>query len=76
MNEHNEQTTGQIARRLGAPRYRIEYIIESRGIEPVRRVGITRLFNRDSQALIEAALKDIKAWHKVRETNEPVAAVT
>ncbi len=61
MSIREELTTGQIARRYSAPRYRIEYIIESRGIEPVRRIGIVRLFGRDAQGRIKDALDAINA---------------
>ena len=61
MNTREELTTGQIAKRHGVPRYQIEYIIESRGIEPVRRIGIVRLFSRDAQARIKDALDVINA---------------
>ncbi len=61
MNTREEMTTGQIAKRYGVPRYQIDYIIESRGIEPVRRIGIVRLFSRDAQARIKDALDVIIA---------------
>lgn len=67
MNTREEMTTGQIAKRYSAPRYRIEYIIESRGIEPVRRIGIVRMFGRDAQRRIKDALDAINA------RNAPVA---
>ncbi|MEE9130610.1 MAG: hypothetical protein V3T84_11380 [Phycisphaerales bacterium] len=59
MSTCAEATTGAIARRLGAPRHRIDYVIETRGIEPVRRIGITRLFDRYAQTRIESALLEI-----------------
>lgn len=61
MNTREELTTGQIAKRYGVPRYQIEYILESRGIEPVGRIGIVRLFGRDAQARIKDALDGINA---------------
>ena len=61
MNTREELTTGQIAKRYGVPRYQIEYIVESRSIEPARRIGIVRLFSRVSQARIKDALDVINA---------------
>ena len=61
MNTREELTTGQIAKRYGVPRYQIEYIVESRGIDPARRIGIVRLFGRDAQARIKDALDVINA---------------
>lgn len=61
MSTPTEFTTGQIAERFGSPRYRIEYIINSRRIEPVRRLGITRLFDHTAITQIEAALREIRA---------------
>ena len=38
-------TIGQLAQQLGQPTHRVTYIINSRGIEPVRRAGVIRLFD-------------------------------
>jgi hypothetical protein len=40
----NALTVGEIARQAGCPIHRIEYIIRSRGINPVQRAGIARVF--------------------------------
>ena len=37
-------TTGEIARRLGWPVHRVDYLIRSRGIEPAIRAGNLRVF--------------------------------
>jgi hypothetical protein len=52
-------TVGEIARRLGQPIHRIEYIIRSRRIEPCGRAGNSRVFSEDSVAAIAAALAAI-----------------
>ncbi len=65
MNTREELTTGEIAKRHDVPRYKIEYIVESRGIEPARRIGILRLYDSDAQARIKDALDAINA-RKVR----------
>jgi hypothetical protein len=37
-------TLGDIARQLAVPQHRIVYVINSRGIEPIGRVGNLRVF--------------------------------
>ena len=37
-------TIGEIARRLGWPIHRVDYLIRSRGIEPELRAGNLRVF--------------------------------
>lgn len=65
MSNPSEFTTGEIAKQLGAQRYSIEYIIDSRSIEPARRIGITRLFDRAAFAQIESALHEIQARREI-----------
>ena len=38
-------TVGEIARRLGEPIWRIEYLIRSRDIKPITRAGNARVFS-------------------------------
>lgn len=38
-------TVAEISRQLGVPPHRIEYVIRSRRIRPVRRAGNARLFD-------------------------------
>lgn len=54
-------TTGQIAERLKMPVHRVEYIIESRNIEPTNRVGNIRVFDEAAVKLIEKAAAKIAA---------------
>lgn len=37
-------TASEIARALGAPLHRVNYVLATRDIEPVRRVGIIRAY--------------------------------
>jgi hypothetical protein len=53
-------TIGEIARRLGAPTHRIEYIIRARRIKPYGRAGNARVFDETSVAVIDAELKRIE----------------
>jgi len=47
-------TIGEIARRLNAPLHRIEYLIRARGIEPVQRAGILRIFSEEDFEVLAA----------------------
>ncbi len=49
-------TVGDIARHLGEPSWRIAYVIETRGIEPITRVGGYRVFDRAAVKAISDAL--------------------
>ncbi|MCC7083663.1 MAG: hypothetical protein IT427_01500 [Pirellulales bacterium] len=53
-------TIGEIARRLGAPTHRVEYVIRARRIEPCGRAGNARVFDEASVAVIDAELKRIE----------------
>lgn len=54
-------TIGEIARRLGCPIHRIEYIIESRHIQPRQRAGIARVFAETDVEYIGSVLRRIEA---------------
>ena len=54
-------TVGEIARRLGEPIHRIEYVIRSRRITPRKRAGNARVFGEDSVELIANELRRIDA---------------
>ncbi len=53
-------TVGEIARRLGVPTHRIEYVIRARRIEPCGRAGNARVFDEPTVAVIDAELKRIE----------------
>ena len=50
-------TVGEIARRLGEPVWRIEYLIRSRHIQPISRAGNARVFTDDDVHRIARELK-------------------
>ena len=52
-------STGQIARKLGVNVSRVEYILETRKIEPLGRVGFNRFFGQVAFDLIAAELRKI-----------------
>jgi hypothetical protein len=41
----NLLTVEEISSKLGCPYYRISYLIKSRKIEPIQRIGTVRLFS-------------------------------
>ena len=52
-------TVGEIARRIGKPIHRVEYIIRARGIQPCGRAGNCRVFTEADVAYIAAELRRI-----------------
>ena len=52
-------TVGEIARRLGEPIHRIEYVIRSRDIQPSCRAGNVRVFSDADVELIASVLSRI-----------------
>jgi DNA-binding transcriptional MerR regulator len=53
-------TVGEIARRLGQPVHRIEYVVRSRQIHPGGRAGNCRVFAEEDVARIAAELRLIE----------------
>ena len=53
-------TVGDIARRIGVPRSRLDYAIDKAGIRERSRAGILRLFSSDQIPVMEAALLGVK----------------
>lgn len=43
-SEQTLWTVARIATHLGVDRHRIEYLIDARGIKPIARAGIARIF--------------------------------
>ena len=52
-------TIGEIARRLGHPPHRVEYVIDSRGIRPASRAGHIRVFTEADLSRIASELRRI-----------------
>lgn len=59
-----QPTVGEIARRLGQPVHRIEYLIRARRIEPTGRAGNARIF---SEADVERISSEIRRIDLERE---------
>jgi DNA-binding transcriptional MerR regulator len=54
-------TVGEIARRLGVPVHRVEYVVRSRNIRPGGRAGNCRVFTEEDVVRITAELRQIDA---------------
>ena len=54
-------TVGEIARQLGQPIHRVEYVIRARDIHPESRAGNCRVFSPASVARIASELRRIDA---------------
>lgn len=62
MNTENTLwTVARIAAHLSVDRHRIEYLIDSRGIKPIARAGIARIFAPADVDRLEREIKKIDA---------------
>ena len=52
-------TIGEIARRLGEPAHRVEYVIRARQIQPCGWAGHARVFSEEAVQAIAAELQRI-----------------
>jgi hypothetical protein len=59
-------TVGQIAVRLSTPLHKIEYLVRSRNISGIGRVGNLRVFGEDDVAFIAAELARINSKRERR----------
>lgn len=62
-------TVGDVARRIGVPRSRIDYAVTKAGIVERTRAGILRLYSADQLPIIQAALDNIRP----RESRQELA---
>ena len=53
-------TVGELARRLGEPVHRVEYIIRARGLKPASWAGNARIFLEADLAYIASELRRIR----------------
>ena len=56
-----EPTVGEIARRIGCPIHRIEYVIRARNLTPKGRAGNARIFAEADVRYIAAEIRRIDA---------------
>ncbi len=56
-----EPTVGEIARRIGCPIHRVEYVIRARGLTPKGRAGNARVFTEDDVQFIASEIRRIDA---------------
>lgn len=59
-------TVGVIARRLGVPLHRVEYVIRSRDIQPASVAGNARVFTEADVDFIASELRRIDAEREAR----------
>ena len=52
-------TVGEIIRRLNAPLHRVQYVIQTRDIQPVGRAGNVRIFSEADVSFIASELRRI-----------------
>jgi len=52
-------TVGEIARRIGCPIHRVEYLIRSRRLKPREKAGNARVFSDEDVRFIEAEIRRI-----------------
>jgi hypothetical protein len=64
-------TVGEIARRLGEPLHKIEYVIRARRIAPARIAGNIRIFADSDVVSITDALAGIAARRRLPSPSEP-----
>lgn len=57
-------TVARIASHLGVDRHRIEYLIDARGIKPIARAGIARIF---APADVDRLAREIEKINAERE---------
>ena len=72
-------TVGDIARRIGIPRARVDYALDKAGIRERTRAGILRLFSLDQLPVIEAALGTVRTRQRKPEAvgqEEPLCVAT
>ena len=63
-------TVGDVARRIGVPRARVDYALDKAGIRERSRAGILRLFSLDQLPVIEAALGTVRSRQRKTEAVE------
>ncbi|HBR18737.1 MAG: hypothetical protein A2Y13_12415 [Planctomycetes bacterium GWC2_45_44] len=52
-------TTGELAKMLGCPLWKLQYILASRRIQPSQRVGHLRVFETDIVGVLEKELQQM-----------------
>lgn len=60
-------TVGEIARRIGQPLHRVEYVIRSRRLQPTRLAGNARIFSEADVEHIAAEIRRIDAEREGRD---------
>ena len=66
-------TVGDVARKLGVPRARVDYALDKAGIRERARAGILRLFSPDQLPVIEAALGTVRVRRDISVARQRVS---
>ncbi len=54
-------TTGQVAQQANIPLWKAQYLIKTRGIKPIGRAGVMRMFSPDVVGVLRSELHSIQA---------------
>ncbi len=57
-------TVARIAEHIGVSRHRVEYVIDTRGIRPIDRAGIARVFDTEHVAVVASVIARMDAERK------------
>ena len=57
-------TKGVIAAKLSVPYHKVDYVIKAKGIEPVGRAGVARVFSDEQVTLIASEIERIEQRRK------------
>jgi DNA-binding transcriptional MerR regulator len=52
-------TVGELARRIGCPVHRVEYLIRARNLQPIQRAGNARVFSEKDAAFVRDEIQRI-----------------
>lgn len=63
----NLLTVGQIAKKLSCPIWQVQYLLKSRGIKPICRVGVLRLFPPNIVNVLQRELDAVNKRHSQSE---------
>ena len=66
-------SVGMMAKRNRRPRHRLNYVIMTRGIEPVKRLGNMRLFTEEQFRGITRELAEIEQAESLKVRRQPEA---
>ena len=57
-------TCGEIARRLQVPAHRVDWILRTRGVEPIGRAGCIRIYDEGTVAYVKGEIERQDREHR------------